>query len=146
MNAGPRRIVLWMIAATILYVLAARTFGRLAPRDNNAADRAAYAQGRAAGATLLTTQCADSALTAYAADTTTRTRMRRSFTQGIYLQGCLETTRDLPTFCRGYGHDVTDYRVLVSVCAQHGLHDSYCPQLLNPLASACGKLRSPARG
>ena len=107
------------------------------------AGKEAIVLGRESGATMEESGCVARALEMHKADPDLS--ILSSVRNGLWLTGCLETSRVERDFCAHVpSQDETIARGLWagSACARQGLSDPYCPTLLQNVAKYCS---SPAR-
>lgn len=86
------------------------------------------AEGQKFGRSTDNEGCVTEAISRYKPDP----GMSKALSTQLFLQGCLQTSRETPEFC-----DTVPKRTeflksaawQAAQCSQHGLHDSYCPQI-----------------
>ena len=97
---------------------------------------AQQAAGRRFGQSAAANACVDEALRQHKQH---GAQMTTTITEGVFLGGCLETASRVPDLCAS-NTDPTimgTARWLNGICVAHGLNDSYCPNVLQPLRNRC---------
>lgn len=137
-----KKIVLLVLGGVAVVVVALVYSARQWWRANEAGLRQSLEQGRAAGASLAATQCVDTVLMTHRG----APGLAATFSQSIFLNGCLEKSHDLPALCQQDTNPgvMTSAQWLVGICRAHGLTDQYCGTVLQPLVTSCRKLREHA--
>jgi hypothetical protein len=108
--------------------------------------KAAYAEGRRAGAALGERECFARAVTRHS-DKSHQTILE-SVRTNLILRGCLDTSRVETKFCDGVqakDNVLSHATWAAQSCANLGFTDSYCPQMMGQLAEYCSSQKRAAK-
>ena len=142
--SSTKRIVLWTLGGLTILVLVLAIAARQWWQEHQAALRQELARGRAAGNALTASRCVDTVLTRHA----TAPGLAQTFSQSVFLSGCLDTARELPGLCqqsRSLGV-IGSVQWTQQLCQTRGLSDQYCGTVLQPLLTSCRRLQESRRG